>query len=225
MAAQVPDLPRVEQGIIDQTNAIRTQAKLGPVSVSPQLTEAARAYAKLLATTGQFTHTAGGQPTQRLVTVGYAACGFAENIAMRRDQNGFATQVLAKSVVDGWQASPIHARNLHNATMTEVGVGVAVSPAKAGEYITVQLFGRPRSQGLVFDIKNAMPTAVAVTFEGRSHTLAPNAVYTLRACSAGNLTVTTQSAAAPLMIHVPAAGGKRYTITAPSKIDVTARKP
>lgn len=224
MTALVPDLPKVEQTIIDQTNIIRVQSRLGRVIASPQLTAAARAYATLLATTGQFSHEVGSKPAQRLVQVGYHACGFAENIAMRRNQTGFETQVLAKSVIDGWLKSPVHANNLRRPTMTEIGVGVALSPNSAGEYIAVQLFGRPQSQELVFDVKNASLTPVVLTFERQTRDLVPNKVYTLRACSAGPLSFAPKSSPAPVT-HLQAANGKLYTFTAPSKVDVTARKP
>lgn len=225
MTILLPDLPKVEQIIIEQTNVVRAQSKLGAVVPSLQLMVAARAYAQLLATTGQFSHEAGGQPAQRIARAGYVACGFAENIAMRRDQSGFKTQDLAKSVVDGWLKSPVHASNVVRATMTEIGVGVAQSPKDPGKYVAVQVFGRPQSQGLVFDVKNATISPVTVSFEGHTRELAPNASYGLKSCSTGPLTISSKTAAASLTTRLEAANGNVYTVTNPFSVVVTARKP
>ncbi len=224
MTTLVPDLPQVEVAIVKLTNDVRRQSNVNAVVVSAQLTAAARAYAKLLATTGQFTHEAGNRPDQRLAQAGYTACGFAENIAMRRDQNGYETQALALSVIAGWVASPTHARNLRAATMTEVGVGVATSPGKAGEFIAVQVFGRPQTQGLVFHVQNTTQEPVTVAFEGHSRDVAAMKTYTLRACSVSQLAFTAKSASTPFLV-LQAANGKTYRITAPSKIEISPANP
>ena len=223
MPTLLPDLPQVEAAIIAGTNTVRSQAKLAPVVVSPQLTAAARAYAALLATTNRFSHYADGSPSQRAVRAGYQACGIAENIAMRRDSGGFETGVLAASVVDGWLQSPAHARNLRAHDMTEAGVGLAKSPVREGEYIAVQLFGRPQSSGIAFDVKNSLADSVIFTFEGKPRELAPNKVYTLRACSSSPLTFATKTAP---ITRLQAANGKTYTVSGnPLRVDITARAP
>ena len=107
--------------------------------------------------------------------------------------------------------------------MTEVGVGLAKSPIREGEYIAVQLFGRPQSSGIAFDVKNSGPDTAIFTFEGKSRELAPNKVFTLRACSSSPLTFGTKTAP---ITRLQAANGKTYTLTgSPPHIDITARQP
>ena len=54
--ATLPDLPQTEIAIVEMTNALRKQSKLGEVKPNAALTAAARAFAGYLAKTGKFGH-------------------------------------------------------------------------------------------------------------------------------------------------------------------------
>ena len=182
MAALVPDVVKVEAAVVELTNAARTQAKLGAMTVSPQLTAAARAYAALLAASGKFLHDADGSPASRARKAGYKACATAENLALRRDGQGFESNVLAKSAVDGWLASPQHRRNVLNGAMRDIGIGVALMPDQSPKYVVVQMLGQSGAIG--FTVKNETPGPIGFTFAGQQHTLAPRTTLSLKACSA-----------------------------------------
>ena len=182
MAALVPDLQKVEIAVVEMTNTARVQAKLGAVTVSPQLTAAARAYAALLATSGKFLHDADGSPASRAAKAGYQACAMSENLALRRDGHGFETIALAKSAVDGWLASPQHRRNVMNGAMREAGVGVALMPDQSPKYVVVQMLGQPGAIG--FKVRNEAAGPAGFAFAGKKHTLAPHTTLSLKTCSA-----------------------------------------
>ena len=66
-----PDLPQVEIAIVEMTNAARKQHGLAEVVPEPKLTAAARGYARFLATSTKFSHTADGRhPSDRAEAVG-----------------------------------------------------------------------------------------------------------------------------------------------------------
>ena len=75
MASLTPDIPKVEIAIVEMTNAIRREQKLAAVKTNPQLINAARAYAKFLASKDLFSHSADGrQPAARAADAGYQYC-------------------------------------------------------------------------------------------------------------------------------------------------------
>ena len=97
-----PDLPAVEVTIIQQTNDFRRQNKLSELRRNPRLDEAARRYAKYLARSGKFSHSADGrQPADRIKAAGYRFCQVAENLALNLDTRGFRTRQLADLGRDG----------------------------------------------------------------------------------------------------------------------------
>src|SRR5437868_8677040 len=92
MAALVPDLPQVEQHIVEMTNQVRREQKLPPLKVNAMLAKAARAFALSVAQSGKFSHTADGRtPAQRAESAGYKHCDIAENLAMDEASRGFDT--------------------------------------------------------------------------------------------------------------------------------------
>jgi uncharacterized protein YkwD len=80
---------------------------------------------------------------ERVRVQGYRFCWLAENLSFRRDAKGFATSVLAGTVITGWKNSSGHRANMASPNVTEIGVGVARAPGSSPTFYSVQLMGRP----------------------------------------------------------------------------------
>lgn len=188
MPATLPDTPAVEAAIIDFTNAYRGRQKLGTLKANPALTKAARAYAAYLARTGQFSHTADGrQAGDRIASAGYQWCQNGENLAMHLDSRGFEARALAEKSVEGWINSPPHRANLVAPAMTDIGVGVARAPDKDPKFISVQLFARPQSLQMEFQISNSTQESVSYSFGGEAHEIKPRYAVTHTSCNPGEI--------------------------------------
>jgi len=182
-----PDLPVVEVAIVKKTNAFRRQQKLGVLKRNATLDRAARRFAKYLAQTGKFSHTADGQkPAERIAAAGYKYCRVAENLALHLDSRGFKARRLAELALNGWKNSPGHRRNMMLPTVTEIGVGVAKA---AGEhrYLSVQLFARPQALRYKFEIRNETRQNVSYIFENRSRNVPGRAYIEMSVCDPGTL--------------------------------------
>lgn len=233
MAALAPDLPKVEQHIVEMTNQVRRAQNLTALRVNAMLAKAARAYAQKLAQSGQFSHSADGRnPQQRAESAGYKPCSVAENIAMDRDSRGFATGELAMQAVAGWMNSPPHRANLLTKSATEIGVGVAQAPGAAPKFISVQMLGRPASEGVKFEVFNGTSVNVTYSFEGRTHDLKPRSTITQTSCGAGEIKLAKPAASAPAdSVRIKAQNGKRYSLrnggngSFAVEISVPAKKP
>jgi len=183
MTPTLPDVPQVESAIVDMTNAFRRENKLADVRPNATLAKAARAYADYLARSGTFSHTADGrQPADRAERAGYAFCQIAENLALNLDSRGFETRQLAAQAIEGWKNSPGHRKNMLAPHVVEIGVGVVRAPDRDPKFISVQLFGRPKSLSFSFEIKNTAGQAVAYRFAGERHDLAPRYSVKHTAC-------------------------------------------
>lgn len=190
--ANLPDLPAVSMAIIEITNSKRAEAKLGRVTVSPQLTAAAKAYADVLTRSKIFGHEADGTTmSARIEKAGYDACTAAENLAMHQSSRGFATRELAVSAMEGWLNSPGHATNLMMPDVTEIGVAVARSADKDPKFFLVQLFGRPQSLSFEFQVSNSTADRVTFDFAGKTRDVAPQTAVTLTTCQSATLTIKT----------------------------------
>ena len=188
MATALPDLGTTELAIVELTNAFRREQKLAPVTVNAQLTQTARAYATFLARRDLFSHTADGrQPAQRATEAGYRYCEIAENLALNQDSRGLEARELASKAMTGWINSPGHRANLMADGVTEIGVAVAQSSDPVPKFISVQVFGRPRSLEIEFQVSNSTATAVSYTFGGKTHDLSPRLSITHQSCRAGPL--------------------------------------
>jgi hypothetical protein len=216
MAALTPDLPKVEQHIVEMTNQVRRDQNLSTLKVNAMLSKAARAYAQRLARTGQFFHTADGRnPGQRAESAGYKPCAIAENLAMDRSNRGFDTGELAMQAVAGWMNSAPHRANILMASVTEIGVGVARSSDPVPKFISVELFGRPASDGVKFEVVNASAASVTYAFAGKTHDLKPRMTITQSTCGAGEITFSTPAgffSSASEIARIRAEDGKRYTL-------------
>jgi uncharacterized protein YkwD len=114
-------------------NAVRARAGLPAVQTSSRLASAAQRYACQLARSGTFAHRGpdGSDLRTRVSATGYPACRAAENLALGHD---------AATVVPAWMDSRGHRRNLLDAEVQDVGLGVAVA---GGRPYIVLVLGRP----------------------------------------------------------------------------------
>jgi len=190
-AADVPekttaDLSAAERMIVEQTNQFRSQQQLAAVKPNDRLKETARYFADFMARTDKYGHQADGkQPFERAENHGYDFCLVAENIAYQFSSAGFTTEELAEKFVSGWKNSPEHRKNMLDSDMSEIGVAVARSP-DSPTYFAVQMFGRPQSQAISFQMTNESTTEVeySVTRRGSSKNfpLPPRARRTHQRC-------------------------------------------
>lgn len=116
----VPSPVALAVRVAELTDAFRIENGLTPLTVNPELTGAAQAYAEQMAQEGFFDHTApdGGTPGARLSVAGYRWATWGENLAV-----GYAT---ADEAVKAWINSPPHRENLVNPRFTEIGIGHAI---------------------------------------------------------------------------------------------------
>ena len=190
-----PDLPKVEISIVEMTNAFRRDQKLTELRRNRTLDEAARSFARYLARTGQFSHTADGlRPSKRTERAGYQHCRVAENLALNMDSRGFRTKQLAQGAVEGWKKSPPHRRAMLDPHVIEIGVGV-VKAANEHRYLSVQLFGRPRAMQYRFRIRNQSRQNMNYLFGEQRYTLTRRTEVEHTACAPSLLEV--QSSLAP----------------------------
>lgn len=115
--------------VLDLTNVERQRVGLAPLSMNPQLNDAAQSYSQVLASSGCFDHTCGSVPNvmDRVRQAGYTSWNtLAENIAA-----GYQTP---EDVVASWMASPHHRANMLSDGFTDLGIGLAKSSGNLGTY-------------------------------------------------------------------------------------------
>jgi Cysteine-rich secretory protein family len=217
MAALVPDLPQVEQHIVEMTNQVRQEQKLPALKINAMLAKAARAFARNVAKSGKFSHTADGRtPAQRAESVGYKHCEIAENLAMDEDSRGFDTGTLALQAIAGWMNSPPHRANILRASVSEIGVGVARAPGPKPKFISVELFGQPASRSLTFKIKNVANIEVSYSYGGKAYDLKPGRSVVHSSCAQGQLVISKPGglfSSASEIARFEAENEKLYTLT------------
>jgi hypothetical protein len=92
----------------------------------------------------------------------YDYCVVAENIAFQMKSTGFETAELAGKFFEGWRESPPHRENMLQPHVTETGVAIGHAPG-SDEYFAVQLFARPQSDAIAFQITNRTDETVQYT--------------------------------------------------------------
>jgi hypothetical protein len=212
MAVLTPDIAKTEVAIIELTNVFRSQQKLAPVKPNPALTAAARAYAKFLASSDMFSHTADGrQHSDRAKAAGYSYCRVTENLALNMDSRGFVTTQLARDAVEGWKNSPGHRKNMEAPYVTEIGVGIAKSKTEE-KYLSVQLFGRPLSLQYTFKIINKAGVPVRYRYNGEPQSVGARVIVTHTACDPAD--ITFDPVAAKSANTFPTRDGDTFTVLA-----------
>ena len=181
------DPASVEARVIERTNAFRTSQGQTALATDDRLTAAARAFARYMARSDRYGHEADGRkPSERAQAHGYSYCVVAENIAYQYSSQGFSTDELTARLIEGWQQSPGHRKNMLLPAVTDIGVGVAQSESTQRFY-AVQLFGRPKSASTRFSIANRADAAIGYELDGRAFSLAPRVTRTHEGCFDGVL--------------------------------------
>jgi uncharacterized protein YkwD len=177
-----PDLSAAPKSIIDRTNEFRKKEGKPPVEVNAKLTKTAKYFADYMAESDRYGHTADGtRPADRVSKHDYEYCIVSENIAYRYQSAGFSTDELAKFYFTGWRESPGHRKNMLDDDVTETGVAIARSE-KTGYYYAVQMFGRPKSKAIEFQIRNRTGTAVNYRIGDEAFVLEPRYTRTHLRC-------------------------------------------
>ncbi len=174
----------VAHKVVVGTNALRRQDGQRQVAGNAQLTNAALEFARFLSRSDEISHTADGRrPEERAKQHGYDYCIVSENLAQRYNSEGFSVDELVQGFLQGWERSPGHRKNMHNPEVTEIGVAV-VRNENSGHYYAVQMFGRPQSDMIVFEMTNSSTTAIPYALGNRTYSLLPGYTRTHRECGA-----------------------------------------
>jgi hypothetical protein len=116
-----------------------------------------------MARTNKYGHEAdGNHPWERVALFRYDYCVVAENIAYQMKSTGFETKELAGSFFEGWKESPPHRKNMLQPHVTETGVAIGHAPG-SDRYFAVQLFARPQSEAIAFQVTNRTDETVRYT--------------------------------------------------------------
>jgi hypothetical protein len=212
LAATLAEPADTAAAIVERTNAFRKVQGLDALSVDDKLGEAARGFARFMARTGKYGHTADGRtPAQRAAAARYDYCLVAENIAYEYRSSGFASAAaLGGEFVEGWKHSPEHRRNMLDPAATETGVGV--TQGEQGRYFAVQMFGRPRSAAVRFSVENRSPQVVKYRAGDRRYTLASRVTRTHAVCRRLDSAITLPGSGRAFTVRPK--DGARYTVTA-----------
>lgn len=211
-AAPIADTTRIDesavaQQIIQKTNAFRATQNHSKLEENPKLRNAAQYFAEYMAKNDVYGHHAdGNRPAERVKRYEYDYCLVLENIAYQFNSAGFTEDELAERLVEGWKTSPKHRKNMLDDDATETAVAVARSD-DTGYWYAVQLFGRPKSAAIQFQISNQSDTTVAYTIRDRSFELPPRYTRTHMRCreSPVDFNFAKQTGVRP-------SNGDRYTI-------------
>lgn len=218
-----PDLEQAARLIVEATNSFRLEQDRPKLKTSPKLEATARDFAAFMAQTDKYGHDAdGSHPDDRVKKHEYEFCIVGENIAYEFNSEGFTTEELARRFVTGWENSPPHRKNMLEADLLELGVAVAHSE-KSGKYYAVQVFGRPRSASIAFEIVNQSGVKATYEFDDRTETLDPGFTRGYEVCKPVTLKFTWTPAQGHAQSFHPAKGD-RYVISRRSgKLSVRKR--
>jgi hypothetical protein len=163
-----------------------------------------------MARTDTYGHTADGKrPATRAQQHGYHACIIAENIANYYSPSGITTEALAQWFFQGWKQSPGHRQNMLDPDVTETGVAVAQSK-QTGYWYAVQMFGRPLSQRLTFQVANRANVGIDYVLGGRTLPLPPRSTRTHQRCRPAELVFQWPDEQERTTVHPQ--NGERYTV-------------
>jgi uncharacterized protein YkwD len=153
---QEPSLTREQAALIAAHNRARAEAKLPPLKVNAQLTEAARAHARDMAEHQELSHEGsdGSTVTKRVKQRGYRYEQIGENVA---------TGATSDQVMRSWWDSPPHRKNILD-TFSEIGV--AMAPDAEGSRYWCVVFARPRPK---VDTSKAPAALLAALNRARSN--------------------------------------------------------
>ena len=220
--ATSPGHTNTVQNIINYTNSFRRAEGLREVKPNPQLMEAAQDFATFMASTGKYGHTAdGSSPAERAKQYSYDPCIISENIAYQYRTAGFTSTELARAVFEGWKHSPDHRKNMLDPAVTETGVGVARSE-RTGYYYAVQMFGRPTTEMIEFQITNHTHTPISYAIGGQTFPLPPRSMRMHQQCQPAEIIVQWPGTQEPTTVQPQ--HGDHYTIVQEASERFTLKK-
>lgn len=210
--ATIPAPAEVAAATLDKANAFRKEQGCGLLERHPALDRAAEAFAKYMADTGRYGHTADDrEPGDRVAAEKYAFALVTENIAYRFDSNGYGSpDALAGGFMQGWIDSPGHRKNLVDPDVVHTGIGYAASAD--GVVFGVQLFARPEAMRFEFQIRNDARRPIRYTLDGEAFDLPPGARRLHGVARAPKLEIDGYAPAKPLVVK----SGKMLVITEPA---------
>jgi hypothetical protein len=186
---------------------------LEAVEPDPKLTQTAQYFADFMAKTDRYGHTADGKrPSQRATEHGYEYCLIAENIAYQFSTVGFGDEELADKFFEGWKESPPHRKNMLNSAATETGVAVAQSD-QTGYFYGVQMFGRPKSAQIEFQIANRAAVELSYRLGDRTFMLRPQFTRTHLRCRPMELTFAWDDEAEKKSKAMQPKDGDKFIVT------------
>lgn len=185
----LPDLVAAVNAIVNSTNDFRHSEGQQNVEINLELTKTAQYFADFMASTNKYGHQADGQrPGERAKKHDYAYCIVSENIAYQFNSAGFTTEELAMGFFQGWKDSADHRKNMLDADIAQTGVAVARSK-ESGYYYAVQMFGRPKSMSIEFQVTNDSDTELQYVIGVRTFPLPPRLTRTHQHCRPTALTI------------------------------------
>lgn len=216
---KMAEISAVEASIVKQTNGFRKAEGLEPLKQNKTLDKTAQHFADFMARTRKYGHAADGRlPSERAQAQGYEYCIVSENIAYQFRSDGFSTEELTRTLVTGWKKPPEHRKNMVAPGVVDIGVGVAQDPA-SGTYFAVQMFGRPKSMGIRFQLVNSSGRAVHYILSDRDgrhqYSLPPRAIQTHERCLHTTLELSEPK------VKTSISDGARYTVGSGRKGELT----
>jgi uncharacterized protein YkwD len=131
--------PTFGQRVVELFNQLRAENHLGPLTVNPQLIQAAQRHSHDMAVGRFLEHdgTDGSTVMSRTEQAGYVWTTVSENIA--------AGQATPDSVVVAWMRSPPHRANILEPGVKDVGIGYYLTDDEYSHYWTAD-FGATASR-------------------------------------------------------------------------------
>ncbi len=207
-----PVLPQtlnpIEKRLVEATNKLRLAEGLGKLEVNATLQVIAQKHAGNMASQDKYGDTDkdghvldGKGPVDRAKAGGYRYSRIGENVGANL---GYAHPGAV--VMEAWEKSPGHRKNLLTKEFTEIGVGAA--QGKSGKWYFVQMFGRSASQALkvMVEIENRTGQKVRLRLINKD--------YALEAGNTGQFTCSTSGE--PVVLSItwpdPQAEGTKLTL-------------
>lgn len=126
-------LTAAEKQILAWTNEVRAKKDLPPLTIQPELTEAARKHSQNMAKQGKLAHELDGKsPTDRARAAGYKGGGVGENCATGQG-------ITVRGLFDTWMKSEPHRANILSDRYATIGIGLGRNAQ--GELYATQVFG------------------------------------------------------------------------------------
>ena len=127
-------LSSLEQGVLADINALRTQHGLAPLRLSASLSAAARQHSSEMAARGYFSHnSANGSAFDRRIAR-YYPMGRNHFWSVGENLLWSSPDVDAGGALDMWWNSPEHRKNMLTARWREIGLSAVHVPAAPGTY-------------------------------------------------------------------------------------------